>query len=307
MQAQRNPMRKLAHALVPALCVLALPASARAGTRWPMPSDIAHCLAVADSRSAAPQMGHVQLDLLLRRDGQVYGAYARRAEGIDDKSLLRCVASMATRWQLQAPGVDTERQYALSFAPANGGLLRSTAFMPRLDDTPAPLPLDTTLAKATAEALDDATDAERGQLRLHVGDAVGAVPLFRSALDEMPSDPLALRGLAHALAASDGDLEEAHERAAQLIALDPEGVSGHEAMTRVCLAKDDDVCAQAEFELAAKAPDARPRARVLSELVEPVRAASARGTRLAQNAGIDRCALAQDDGAKVLCQVRRCM
>lgn len=284
------------YAVALALTAVALPA--QASLRLPMQSDLDRCVLLAQGHGAPPQMGHVRLDLHVRRDGQVFAANARTAQGVDDKVLLHCVARVATRWKLTPVAIDYLRPYVLSFAPG-------AVFLPRIDDAPAQVPMNTALARDTLEVLEDATPDEQGLARLNVRDALGAIPLFRAALDENPSDALALRGLSEALSQSDGNLEEARRLAEQLLAFDPDGVAGHEALARVCLAASDDGCAVEHFVRATKAPDARPRSRALSELEEPARAAARRLEQV--SGGADRCALADGEEARVLCLVRRCM
>lgn len=286
-----------------ATVAVSLAAPVEAGYRLPMQSDLDRCgLKVV----GAPPMGHVRLDLLVRRDGQVFGAFARHSEGIDDRALLRCVASAATRWSLPAPGIDATRPYQLSFAPGVTG--RASAFLPSLDDHPAQVELDRPLARDTLQLLDDIGPAERGLGLLAVGDHAAAIRLFRNALEATPSDALALRGLVQALVESDGDLDEARSRASALLAYDPEGVAGHEAMSRVCLAAADDACAVEQVQAATRAPDASGRARALAELVEPARRAAARLRRLAESGlQLDPCSLLEGDAAQALCLVRRCV
>lgn len=305
-----------AHAVLTCAVALALTsaaAPARAALRLPMQADLDRCVLLAEGHGAPPQMGHVRLDLHIRRDGQVFAAHARTAQGVDDKLLLHCIARAATRWKLPPVAIDYVRPYVLSFAPGaiafgpRGGSTqgRSAVFLPRIDDTPAQVPLHEALARETLEVIEDATLAERGLARLNVRDALGAIPLFRAALDENPSEALALRGLSEALAQSDGDLDEARRLAEQLLAFDPDGVAGHEALARVCLAAGNDGCAVEHFVRAAKAPDARPRSRALSELEEAARGAAKRLELV--SGGADRCALADGEEARVLCLVRRCM
>ena len=293
--------------------------------RPPLQSDVDRCALEAQGRGAAPQ-GRIQLSLLLRRSGQVYAAHVRAAGGVDDPRLQRCLATVATRWQFPEAALDGRRPFSLSMVPGGTTITnrgsqqtRPSVFLPDLSQTDAELPLEAAVARASLEVLDGATHAERGEAMREVRAPAEALAELRLALEESPSDPVALRALSQALvelaqvvdqaAGAPAALAEARSAAEQLLALDPESAAGHEALLRVCLAAGDDACAFGSWQAARAAHDLQPRARALSELTGPTRAAAARlqALALASPPPAPVCGGDQGSEQQALCVVRLCL
>lgn len=305
------------------LVVLLFASTAASATRLPLQMDFDRCTLAAENRSELLQ-GRARLELLVRRSGAVYAAFVHSASGIEQHPrFLHCLANAAVLWELPAVATDYQRPYVLSFVHGGADIDfspehyqhgdsfnvpgRTSTFMPDIND-PAPLvAADAKLAQDTLEVRDGATDAERGTALLAVGDPARAIPVFRAALGRDANDALALRGLAHALAATGGDLKEARALANQLVELAPQEVSGHEALLHVCLAAKDDACAVAQFRAAKAAPDLAIRSRALALLQEDTRAAAARLAGASRAAAADPCADQPDEASGALCAVRRCV
>ena len=294
--------------LLPLFALLVSPAAL--ALRLPLQSDVDRCALEAQGRGV-PTQGHLQLELLLRRSGQVYAAFTRAAGGLDDLRLQRCLSTMATRWEFPEAELDSRRPFDLAMVgggtSALGRQLRPSVFLPDLSVTAAELPLQPEVAQASLELLEGASKAERGEALLLVGQLEEATRTFRAALEDSPSDPLALRGLSQALIERAGDLREARELAERLQALEPDGAAGHEAMLRLCLAAGDDACAFAEYRAARAAPDLPPRARALAELGDRTREAALRLRLAAATAPPPPCADAASSEDQALCVVRLCL
>ena len=307
-------------AVLASCALLSRPARAE---RPPLQSELDKCAQRAVEEGDRNMLGLVRFDLLRRADGQVYGAYVHGEEGVDDRKLEGCIVQQMLLWQFgDAQKIDFTMAYPLRFQPSSdataqglhSGQTAAGVQMPEWHFTPAPMQLDVKAAQQTLQLADDATTAERGIAELSVHRYAKAISLFRDALEKMPDQPTALRGLATALAESGGDLAEARRLAERLIALQPESEGGHEALLRVCLAAKDDLCVFQQWKAANKADDVSPRAYLLRDLESPTREAAARLTLAATAAGkpsapaaADPCAKEPGDEAQALCIVKRCL
>lgn len=292
--------------------------------RLPLQNDFDRCALLAADHGNENIQGRVRLQLLLRPSGNVYGAYVHSAQGVDDKRLFACLTGYALFWRFPPLAVDGARPYEVAFVPGGteldfsplvyqagihaSGQGRASVFMPDIDDIPAPRPLEKAFAQSSLDVADWATDAERGLAETAVQRYDRAIPLFRLALAADPHDPVALRGLAEALAETGADLAEARTVAQLLTDVRPGSVVGAEAMLRVCLAARDDLCVFRSFNAASHAPDLGPRARFLAELQPLAEAAAARLNAQAQaRRQLDPCAGTGDQTALVQCLVMRCL
>ena len=311
-------------ALVPALlCSLDASPSTAASPRLPLQMDFDRCTLAIEDQGRAFLQGRLRMELLVRRTGEVYGSFIHSDTGVDDKRLERCLVNTALLWRLPEVAVDYQRPYVVTFAagtsvydfsdasygrgdgPSIAG--RTSAFMPDVNQPAPAAPVDATLAQATLELSETASEAERGIAELAVQRPERALPALRTALERNSTDPVALRGLAQALVDSQGDLAEARKAAAQLVSQEPGSVAGHEAMLRVCLASGDDECAFAQWKAARAAADLPTRSRSLSELQEQAQAAATRLAALAQVVLHDACGDLAGEDAQALCVLKRCL
>ena len=319
--------------------VALLPRPARA-ERPPLQSELDTCAQRAAEQGDRAMLGLIRFDLLRRADGQVYAAYVHGEEGVDDRQLEGCIVQQMLLWRFgDAQTIDYTMAYPLRFQPSSDNTAAGThngqtqpgVMMPEWHFTPAPMKLNVKAAQATLQLSDDTTTPERGIAELSVHDYAKAIPLLRDALEKRPDDPIALRGLAIALAESGGDLAEARALAERLIGLAPRSEGGHEALLRVCLAAKDDLCAFKQWKAANSADDLSPRAYLLRDLEAPTREAAGRlaaaakqqaangmsaqsGAKSAGPGGgpaatqvVDPCAKEQGDEAQALCVVKRCL
>lgn len=286
--------------------------------RLPIQQDFDRCTLAAEDNGNRSLQGHLRLELLIRKSGEVYAAFASAEHGIEDRRLERCLTATALLWKLPAVPVDYQRPYVVSFAPGatavdnslysagQGSTVpgRTSVFLPDPNDPPPLAEVDTRVAQATLEVDDHATDAESGTAQLAVGRAKQAVEAFRRALAHDSTDLVALRGLAEALSSTDA-LAEARATAEKLVALEPDGVGGHEAMLTACLALRDDECAFAQWRAARAARDVAPRSRALAAL-QPAAQAVAERLRVAQGVD-DPCGAPKTAQDEALCAARRCL
>jgi tetratricopeptide (TPR) repeat protein len=289
--------------------------------RLPLQSDFDRCvLRISDSGNESIQ-GRLRLQLLVRESGEVYAAYVHSEKGVEDRRLERCLTSVALLWRLPAVALDYSRPYVLNFVPGgtqfdfsdpvywSGGHYavqgRASVFMPDIDDPPAPAELDAKVAQATLEVSEQATDAEYGIAQLEVRRYGEAIVALRRALEKDRDDPLALRGLAIALAESGSNLREARFLGERLVDEQPDSEASHEALLRVCIAAGDDHCTYAEWKAARGAKDFAPRSRHLAELQPLVEKGAARLRAWARSE--DACAAEKTDRDRALCVVRRCL
>lgn len=289
--------------------------------RLPLQVDFDRCvLKIADSGNENIQ-GRLRLQLLIRPAGNVFAAFVHSEKGVNDRRLERCITATAVLWKLPPVAVDYSRAYELTFVPGGteidfseplykhgdhfAGPGRASVFMPDMNDPPHDASLDPAAAQQTLEIADWATAAERGIADLEVHKYAEAIPTLRQALAGSPSDPLALRGLAVALAESRTDVREARYLAERLVSIAPSTEPSHETLLRVCLAASDDPCVFEQFALARDAPDVAPRSRQLKELQPAVERVAARLRALAMAS--DRCVREKDEEGRALCVVRRCL
>ena len=265
--------------------------------------------------------GRLRLQLLVRASGDVFAAYVHGEKGVEDRRLERCLTTTALKWKLPPVALDYSRPYVLSFVPGgthydfsdpvywSGGHYavqgRASVFMPDIDDPPPPAELEVQVAQATLEVSELATDAEYGIAQLEVRHYGEAIRALRAALEKDRDDPLALRGLAVALAESGTDLREARHLAERLVEEQPDSEASHEALLRVCIVAGDDHCAFAEWQAAREAKDMAPRSRHLAELQPLLEKAAARLRAWARSE--DACAAGASDRDRALCVVRRCL
>ena len=336
-QPHRSAPRTVEHAgsrlrlalLLAALC--ATPGAALAGrappshVRLPMQADFDRCALGASDYGQENLQGRLRMELFIRKSGNVYAAFVHSEAGIDDRRFERCLTSATQLWVLPAVEIDYRRAYEITVVPGASeidlssgtywdgrhfaGQGRASVFMPAIDDPPKPGKLDLKAARETLELADWITDAERGTAELAVKRYPQAIAALQLALEQDPSDPLALRGMAQALAESGGDLGEARAKAELLAAEQPDSMAGQEALLRVCLAAGDDACTFRAFQAASRARDLGPRSRLIAELQPEAEGAAA---RLRQAAALARrqspCSEAfTDDGALALCLLKRCL
>ena len=314
-------------ALVTSLYLLA--AAAARADRPPLQGDLGRCaLAMLNTGSASSLQGSLRLMLLVRRNGTTYASFVTSARGIDNLKLERCVAEKSLIWALNEVPIDYHRAYGpIGFAPPEGttqsmstgaGQGAPGVFLPHANEIPPPEPIDYELAARTLEIQEEATLAERGLADLLTHQYPAAVQNFRGALEKNAAEPLALRGLAQALAETN-QLPEARETAAKLLQIAPESVAGHEAMLRVCLLQKEAPCLVQHWQAATKAKDFAPRSRIFKEelqtavqqTVADARKGGAPQTGQAPQAtqapAADECAAAKSDEALALCMVKRCL
>jgi tetratricopeptide (TPR) repeat protein len=308
-----------------AILVAALPA---AGVeRPPLQNDFDRCaLAMLNSSATGDMQGSMRMELLIRKDGRVYGVFISAEKGIHNRKLERCLANSAMLWVFPPTAIDYQRSYGpVSILPpgaeatgtqsALGRAMGQTApsvMLPELDRPPPPEALHLEVARATLDISETATTAEYGIAQLAVRNHAEAIKAFRDALAKNSDDTIALRGLAEALADSGGDLKEAKAAAGRLLQISPDSVAGHEAMIKVCLAANDARCAAEHWKPAQKATDFGPRSRLFAEQLYPAVKQAAEGLRTAsaseqQQAPGDPCAAVQGDEQQTLCEVKRCL
>jgi tetratricopeptide (TPR) repeat protein len=321
------------------LAVLVLSSGAALAERPPLQSDLDRCTNATQSNGRDTNLqGRVRLQMLIRPNGRPYAAFVWSEAGITDRQLERCLSSMPMLWDLSPSTLDYVWPYPMSFVPggeriAGGVGFGSTteqstpsAMMPSLNEPPGWEPLNVAAAQATLDIIENATPAERASAELAVHRYQPAISGFREALGKSAGDKMALRGLAHALAESGGDLKEASATATRLLELDPNGEQGHEAMLRVCLAVKDDACVVTHFNLANKAKDLSLRWLILRDELKPMAeqaAARLRERGKAQTSAAatpaapgavaqkdvpqDPCAAEKGDERQALCVVKRCL
>lgn len=292
--------------------------------RLPLQNDFDRCALLAADHGNENIQGRVRLQLLLRPSGNVYGAYVHSTEGVNDKRFFACLTGYALFWRFPPLAVDGARPYEIAIVPGGtemdfnpllyqagidySGQGRASVFMPAIDDVPVPRPLEKAVAQSSLDVAEWATGAERGLAENAVQRYDTAIPMFRQALAADPNDPVALRGLAEALAETGGDLTEARAVAEQLASVRPGSVVGAEAMLRVCLAARDDLCVFRSFNAGSHAPDVGPRARFLAELQPLAEAAAARLNAQARaRSKADPCAGLGDQATLLQCLVRSCL
>ena len=304
--------------LILSLCA----ATSASATRLPLQGDVERCTLGAEDRGEILQ-GRVRLELLLRKSGEVYGAFTHSSRGIEDRRFMHCLAVGALNWELPAVAVDYQRPYPINFVYGGADIDlsglpyfhgdsfsvrgRTSVFLPDPNDPEPVAQPDLSLAQATLEISDKATDAERGTAFFAVREYAKAVSGFRVALERDPSDPVALRGLARSLAGQGKDLKEARAAAERLVSIAPRSISGHEALLDVCLAAHDDDCAVAQFRAARNAEDMQPRSRILAELQDGVRASAQRIATASGAPSADPCGQVGGQDAQALCVVKRCL
>jgi len=327
-------MRFTTKRMLPALLVLAAVSSAaRAGgpsshERLPFQSDFDRCTLAAEDRGIGGKLqGRLRLELLLRKEGNVYAAFVHGESGIDDRKFERCLADRATLWMLPPAQVDYLRPYVVTFTPG-GDLVdfspgsyqggsnpylagRTSAFLPDINDAVQYEPLEEKVAQETLSIADWATEAEHAVASLSVHQYPDAIRAARKALVDNSTDPVALRALAHALIESNQGnqgLVEARTLAERLVEVYPLMEASHETLLRVCLSTGDDECAFAQYRAAQGSADLLPRSRLLAELTEPTRNAADRlRARVSLKPLADPCASAVGDEAQAMCVVKRCL
>jgi hypothetical protein len=302
-----------------------------------MQAEFDRCALSAEEHGNRHFSGRVRLELLIRKSGNVYGAFVWSENGIEDRRLERCLTSAAPLWVFPPVATDYQRAYSPSFVHSGDdispdlrsgaspyGNSRASVFLPDINDLPEPTPINVKTAQETLDLADWATLPERANAEVLVHLYPQALEHARLALSQNPDEPMALRVLAQALAESGGDLAEARQKAERLVALQPDSIQGHEALLRVCLAAHDDRCAFDEWNKARKAPDLQPRSRLLAEMQGPTQlaverlklaAAQARTQSEATSAGSsqkpsappDPCAAEKGEEAQALCVVKRCL
>lgn len=321
----------IARPLSALLVVLSLAAPLRA-ERLPMQSDVDLCALRASELGARALQGTLRMQLLMRKDGKVYAAFAHSAKGADDRGLARCLANNALLWEYAATGLDTSAPFPLSFVMSGmetGGATSTLGvhsaqsapqvYLPERNPKVEARELDEKLAQESLDMLENVSAAEQGQAFLAVHKHADAIKSFKSALAKDANDAIALRGLSQALAESGGDLKEARAAADRLAATAPASEVGYEALVRVCAVSGDDLCVVAAWQRATKATDLAPRSRILSELQPLAQRASDRLRAAAKGAAKpsaaaaapeapaqDPCALEQGEDRMALCVVKRC-
>ena len=289
-----------------ALLLLTAAAAARA-ERPPLQSDIDRCTLRAETSERGTLAGRVRFQLLVRPSGRVYAGYVHAEQGVDDRKLERCVLYAAMLWELSPSKLDYAWPYPISFVSGGesaNGPGRASAFLPSARAAAAWEPIDLAAAQATLEISEAATPVEHALAELAVRRYPEAISLFRAALKDS-ADPVALRGLAQALAES-GQTAEARTLAERLVVQAPLSEASHEALLRACLAAGDDACAFDEFNRANGSADLSLRWLVLrDDLLAPSRLAAAR----LRSAAKQRETCGSDPGAEqqALCLVRRCL
>jgi len=291
-----------------------------------MQADVNRCAIRAVDQGDHSLAGSVRLELLTRKSGQVYAAFAHSGKGSNDVKFDYCLAMAALLWQYPPTAIDTEGAFPISVAPggdALNALGSSTAtagqqssqaaplvFLPSAHPEVVPADLDVARAQATLNVLGDASEAEKGIAALAVHDYQVALGHLRAALAADSSDPLALRGLAQVQVESHGDLDLASEAARKLLSIAPESVSGPEALLRVCAARGDDKCVFEAWQAVLAAKDLAPRSRLEQEQLKPLVDKAAARLRIAsqeRGAPQDPCAAETAADKQALCEVKRCL
>ncbi len=325
-----EPRQMLRRITQVALCLAAVSPAARASTastheRLPFQQDFDRCTLAAEDRGIGNKLqGRLRLELLLRKEGNVYAAFVHSEAGIDDRKFERCLTDRATLWVLPPVSVDYERAYVVTFTPGGdqidfsagsygGGSNpylagRASAFMPAINDPVPYAPIEEKVARDTLSVADWATESERAVAWLTVHQYPEALKSAGKGLVDDSTDPIALRALAETLAESNGDLALARATAERLVSLYPQMEASHEALLRVCLASGDDECAFAQYRAAHQSADLQPRSRLLAELTEPTRNAADRlRARVGLKSAADPCASEPGEVAQALCVVKRCL
>ncbi|GAC1547239.1 MAG: hypothetical protein NVS2B9_14360 [Myxococcales bacterium] len=315
------------------------PQAARAD-RPPLQQDFDRCALRATERGDRSLAGQVRFDLLKRADGQVYAAFVHGEGGVSDRAFERCATSAMILWAFgPVQKIDYSAPYPLSITVGSSSLRGDRGrgngvfgdaqnipevHLPGVNDRILPMELNGTAARETLELLETATLAEQGTARLAVRDTAAARALFEQALARSPDDPMAMRGLAVALAEDAGELARARTLAEKVIAAQPRSEAGHEALLRVCLAAKDDRCAVEQWKAANAAEDLAPRAYGLRALEAATRTAAARlgasakagpgggaasppGPAAPGDGAADPCAAEQGEEKQALCVVKRCL
>ncbi|MBS2025828.1 MAG: hypothetical protein JST92_25790, partial [Deltaproteobacteria bacterium] len=220
-----------------------------------MQSDVDRCALNAQDKGSSSLQGKVRMQILVRKDGQVYAAFAHSTKGIDDRPMLRCIANNALLWKYQPASTDSWAPFPLAFTTAGqdaSGMTSSLGlhaaqtapqvFLPERHPKVDPADLDEKLAQETLDVLPDVTSAEHGLAMAAVHKVPEAMADFSAALAKDPNDVLALRGKAELIAETHGDLNEAAGLVHRLVEAAPNSMFGPEASIYVCAALKNDLC-----------------------------------------------------------------
>jgi Tfp pilus assembly protein PilF len=287
-------------------------AQAKPGGLREMPmTDVNRCLQSAKQFNANLQ-GSFDMYQVVAADGSVPATFVHNAQGIDVPQFFGCLTDLSVASRYKGENLDYLRPNPFKCEAGSN----SCARVPVSQEIGAPL--DEKLAQSTIHFADWASPTDRGWGHYYVHNYGEAVKQFDTALKANGNDVRALRGMAVALADSNGDLNRAKEAAQKAIQLAPDTEATHEAMIHVCLAQKDDKCAYAEFEAARSKPDVETRSFELAMIQDRVKAAAERlqSQQEQQTQQADAAAeqsdptgcrkLEPNSDAQVLCLIRRC-
>ena len=320
---------KIQRLLGPAAMALAFACAGLKETRptalreLPQP-DVARCYQAASGVGNPNLQGNFEVDQYVDDKGDVPAAWIHHDVGVKGGTFFQCLLGMAVASKYPSQNVDYVVPSTVTCVGVgvSEGKERTSGCTKAAGTGEKQGPQDQKLAGGTLRFADWAGPTDRGWGYYYVGDYPQAIAQFETATKGNPKDERALRGLAQALADSNGDSNRAKELAKKAIELKPESEATHEAMIHACLAAKDDKCAFDEFDLAKAKPDLDPRRRELASIQDQVKEAAERlqsgaqqqeeKQKSAQEAAAGKsdptgCRKLEDNSdAQLLCLIKRC-
>jgi tetratricopeptide (TPR) repeat protein len=315
--------------LVPVAAALAL---ACAGLKETRPTavrelpqtDVSRCYQAASGVGIPNLQGSFEIDQYVDDKGDVPAAWLHHDVGVNGGTFFQCILGMAVASKYPSQNVDYVLPSTVTCVGVgvSEGKERTSGCTKALGAPEKRPPQDEKLARQTLRFADWAGPTDRGWASYYVGDYPKAIEQLDAATKADPKDERAWRGLAQALADSNGDLNRSKEAAKKAIELKPESEATHEAMIHVCLAAKEDKCAFEEFDLAKSKPDLDARRRELASIQDKVKEAAERlqsgaVQEEAQQKSAHEAAAAKADptgcsklennsDAQLLCLIKRC-
>ena len=241
-------------------------------------TDVARCYQAASSVGNPNLQGTFEVDQYVDEKGDVPAAWLHHDAGVNGGAFFQCILEMAVASKYPSQNVDYVLPSTVTCVGVGvaEGKERTSGCTKSIGPPEKRPPQDEKLARQTLKFADWAGPTDRGWAYYYVGDYPQATTQFEAATKADAKDERASRGLAQALADSNGDLNRAREAAKKAIELKPESEATHEAMIHVCLAAKDDKCAFDEFDLAKVKPDLDARRRELASIQDKVKEAAER-------------------------------
>jgi tetratricopeptide (TPR) repeat protein len=310
--------------LVPAAAALALScagAKARPTAVRELPqTDVTRCYQAASGVGNPNLQGSFEIDQYVDDKGDVPAAWLHNNAGVNGSTLFQCILDMAVASKYPSLNVDYVLPSTVTCmgVGVSEGKERTSGCVKSIGAPEKRPPQDEKLARDTLRFADWAGPTDRGWAHYYIGDNTQAIAQFEAATKADAKDERAWRGLAQALADSNGDVNRAREAAKKSIELKPESEATHEAMIHVCLAAKDDKCAFEEFDLAKAKPDLDARRRELASIQDKVKEAAerlqsgaeqedAKQEAAAAKADPTGCSkLENGSDAQLLCLIKRC-